>query len=51
MPADGVLDGSGIPLRIKYPLDEQTLNSGNYNAAISNQGPDLQETRLWWDVD
>ena len=25
MPADGVLDGSGIPLRIKYPLDEQNL--------------------------
>lgn len=50
MPADGVLDGSGIPLRIKYPVDEQTLNSGNYSSAISNQGPDLQETRLWWDV-
>ena len=50
MPADGVLDGSGIPLRIKYPVDEQTINSGNYNSAISDQGPDLQETRLWWDV-
>jgi Starch-binding associating with outer membrane len=49
LPADGVLDGSGIPFRIKYPVDEQTLNSGNYNAAIANQGPDLQETKVWWD--
>lgn len=50
LPADGVLDGTGIPLRIKYPVDEQTLNSGNYSAAIANQGPDLQDTRVWWDV-
>ena len=28
LPADGVLDTyDGIPLRIKYPVDEQTLNS------------------------
>jgi len=50
LPADGVLDGSGIPLRIKYAVDEQTLNSGNYSAAVSAQGPDLQDTRVWWDV-
>lgn len=51
MPADGVLDSyDGIPLRIKYPVDEQTLNSGNYNAAIAGQGPDLQGTKVWWDV-
>jgi len=51
MPADGVLDTyDGIPLRIKYPVDEQTLNSGNYNAAIAGQGPDLQGTKVWWDV-
>ena len=50
LPADGVLDGTGIPLRLKYALNEQTLNSGNYSSAISSQGPDLQSTRLWWDV-
>lgn len=50
IPADGVLDGTGIPLRMKYAIDEQTLNSGNYSAAISNQGPDLQATKVWWDI-
>jgi hypothetical protein len=50
MPADGVLDGTGIPLRIKYAQDEITLNSANYAAAIAAQGPDLQDTKLWWDV-
>ncbi len=51
LPADGVLDTyDGIPLRMKYPVDEQTLNSGNYNAAIASQGPDLQGTKVWWDI-
>ncbi|MEP7169191.1 MAG: SusD/RagB family nutrient-binding outer membrane lipoprotein, partial [Bacteroidota bacterium] len=50
LPQDGVLDGTGIPLRMKYPVDEQTLNGANYDAAVANQGPDLQNTRLWWDV-
>ncbi len=50
LPADGLLEGTGIPLRMKYAVDEQTLNSGNYSAAISSQGPDLQDTRVWWDV-
>jgi Starch-binding associating with outer membrane len=50
LPADGVLDGSGIPNRIYYPVDEQTLNSGSYAAAIANQGADALETKLWWDA-
>jgi hypothetical protein len=50
LPADGILDGTGIPARMYYSIDEQTLNSGNYAAAISNQGPDLQDTKLWWDI-
>jgi len=50
LPADGVIDGTGIPFRMKYDVNEQTLNSGNYNAALGDQGPDLQDTRLWWDV-
>ncbi len=50
LPADGMLEGTGIPLRMKYAVDEQTLNSGNYSNAVSAQGPDLQSTRMWWDV-
>ncbi len=49
LPADGVLEGSGIPRRMKYPVLEQTLNSASYSAAVANQGPDNQDTRMWWD--
>ena len=51
MPADGPLEGAGIPLRLRYPLDEQSANEENYRAAVAAQGEDLLTTRLWWDVD
>lgn len=51
MPADGPLDGSGIPTRMKYPLDEQTLNGTEYaNGVSALGGADNQDTKLWWDV-
>jgi hypothetical protein len=51
MPAGGVLAGTGIPLRMTYPLDEQTLNGANYEQALQLLGgPDALDTRLWWDV-
>ncbi|MEN9348873.1 MAG: hypothetical protein RLZZ77_2384 [Bacteroidota bacterium] len=50
LPAGGSLDGAGIPFRMRYPIDEQTLNGGSYSNAVSNQGPDTHDTRLWWDV-
>lgn len=50
VPADGVLAGTGIPTRMEYPLDEQTLNKTNYGAAVSAQGADQLDTKLWWDA-
>jgi hypothetical protein len=50
LPADGNLEGTGIPKRMKYAQDEQTLNSGNYSSAVAAQGADTQDTRVWWDV-
>lgn len=49
-PADGALEGDGVPLRLRYPLDEQSANGESYAAAVDAQGPDLLTTRLWWDV-
>lgn len=50
-PAGGVLNGTGIPTRMEYPLDEQTLNGDSYTAGVSTLGgPDAQDTKLWWDV-
>ncbi|HHZ97217.1 MAG TPA: SusD/RagB family nutrient-binding outer membrane lipoprotein [Flavobacteriales bacterium] len=50
--ADGQLDGGdGIPTRMMYPLDEQTLNNAAWSAGVaSNGGVDDQHSNLWWDV-
>ena len=49
--ADGVLDGDGsVPVRMKYPLDEQTLNGDSWAAATSGGAGDLLTTKMWWDV-
>ena len=33
--------GGVIPRRLRYPQSEAALNTENYEAAVSNQGPDL----------
>lgn len=42
--------GSSVPLRFTYPVEEQTLNVINYNAAVGAMGGDTQQTRIFWDV-
>lgn len=50
-PAGGTLMGSGIPNRMIYPVDEQTLNGEQYQAGVALlNGPDSYDTKLWWDV-
>lgn len=41
--------GGQIYRRCLYPISEQTLNTANYNAAVSHQGADALMTRIWWD--
>jgi hypothetical protein len=50
LPADGALDGTGIPLRMYYSVDEQTLNGENYSAAVAAMGGDAMDVRVWWDM-
>ena len=38
-----------IPTRFTYPVNEQTLNEKNYNAASSAIGGDSQTTKIFWD--
>jgi hypothetical protein len=40
---------SGIPVRYPYPVNEQNVNSKNYDAAAEAVGGDVVETKLWWD--
>lgn len=35
--------------RLTYPDTERTVNLPNLEAAISRQGPDILDTRVWWD--
>jgi hypothetical protein len=35
--------------RLTYPDAELAVNSGNLQEAVSRQGPDDLETRVWWD--
>ncbi len=41
--------GGTIPRRLTYTENEAAVNADNYQAAISNQGPDILTTRVWWD--
>ena len=35
--------------RLTYPTSELSVNTTNVNTAISNQGPDVLSTKVWWD--
>jgi hypothetical protein len=41
--------GLQIPVRLIYPINEQTLNRENRDAAAEAIGGDLASTKLWWD--
>jgi Starch-binding associating with outer membrane len=48
-PGQSNLNGDRIPSRFLYPLSEQALNATNLSAAISRQGADDINTKIWWD--
>ena len=39
-----------VPVRLTYPISEQTLNKPNYESAAASIGGDLLTTKLFWDV-
>lgn len=46
-PADALSD---IPVRYTYPVQEQNLNTANYDDAVSAIGSDKVTTKIFWDV-
>ncbi len=46
-PPEGV---TVIPTRFTYPINEQTLNAANYQAAATAIGGDKLTTHLFWDI-
>src|SRR5690606_8431359 len=47
-PPASALNGNGIPQRQAYATNAAASNQANYDAAISAQGPDNLDTKLWW---
>jgi Starch-binding associating with outer membrane len=43
------LNGNKIPVRYIYPLAEQSLNAVGRSAAVSRQGEDNLNSKVWWD--
>ncbi|RYU79962.1 SusD/RagB family nutrient-binding outer membrane lipoprotein [Hymenobacter persicinus] len=38
-----------IPVRFRYPANEQSINTASRAEAVARQGADLITTKLWWD--
>lgn len=49
-PGASNLNNNKIPVRFIYPSAEQSLNSSNRTAAVTRQGADDINTRVWWDA-
>ena len=41
--------GGTIPLRLRYPQQEYSVNEVNVKIAVDRQGEDLLTTGVWWD--
>ncbi|MCA0236850.1 MAG: SusD/RagB family nutrient-binding outer membrane lipoprotein [Bacteroidetes bacterium] len=41
-------NGDKIPVRFRYPIIEQSLNAEGYQGAISRQGPDDLNSKMWY---
>lgn len=39
-----------VPVRLIYPISEQTLNKPNYESAAASIGGDLLTTKIFWDL-
>lgn len=49
LPAPAAAEGRQIPRRRAYTQVEYELNLKNITVAIERQGPDVMETKIWWD--
>ena len=47
--APAAVEDREIPRRRAYTQDEYDLNKAQVEKAVLRQGPDLMDTRMWWD--
>jgi len=48
LPAESNQNNDSIPVRFSYPRIEQTLNARSYEEAVSRQGEDDINTKMWY---
>ena len=49
-PPAAAITGTGVPVRNGYGGLVPTQNKASYDAAVAAQGPDNQDTKLYWDT-
>jgi hypothetical protein len=49
-PGRDALNDKRVPVRLPYPVSEQSLNKENNDAAVARQGGAGLNNRVWWDV-
>ncbi len=49
-PPSAALTGTGVPVRNGYGTSMKVNNEASYKAAVAAQGPDTQDTKIWWDT-
>ena len=49
-PPAAAITGVDVPVRNGYGGLVPTQNKASYDAAVAAQGPDNQDTKLWWDT-
>lgn len=50
LPPSAALTGTGVPVRNGYGTSMKVNNEASYKAAVAAQGPDTQDTKIWWDT-
>ena len=50
LPPSAALTGTGVPVRNGYGTSMKVNNEASYKAAVAAQGPDNQDTKIWWDT-
>ena len=49
-PPVAAITGTGVPVRNGYSQLVASQNKASYDAAVAAQGPNTQDTKLWWDT-
>ena len=49
-PPEAAITGTGVPVRNGYSRQVAATNKASYDAAVAAQGPDNQDTKIWWDT-